>query len=92
MLDVNELLNQLKVSKNDPQISQKLKNLQDMFLSGNKGSSVSNISPETAKRIEMAANAMKNGDKKAAQNALNQIFSTDEGKNIAMQLKNIIGK
>lgn len=92
MIDANELMKQLKISQNDPKAAQTINNLKS-FMSTPQGKNLaSSISGDTARQIEKAAEAMKKGDKTAASAALSQILSTSEGKNLAMQLKNIIGK
>lgn len=92
MIDANELMKQLEISKKDPKVANAIKNLQSAMGSAGAKSLASNISEDTAKQIQKAAQAMKNGDKQSAQMALNQILSTSEGKNLAMQLKNLMGK
>ncbi len=92
MFDANELMKQLKISQNDPKAAQKIKNLRSFMDTAQGKNLASNISQDTAKQIEKAAEAMQKGDKTAANAALSQILSTNEGRNLAMQLKNIIGK
>lgn len=92
MFDTNELMKQLKISQNDTKTAKTINNLKS-FMSTPQGKNLaSNISEDTARQIEKAAQAMQKGDKTAASMALNQILSTSEGKNLAMQLRNIIGK
>ena len=92
MFDANELMKQLKISQNEPKAAQTINNLKS-FMGTEQGKNLaSNISKDTAVQIEKAAKAMQKGDKTAASAALSQILSTSEGKNLAMQLKKIIGK
>ncbi len=92
MFDTNELIKQLKISQNDPKTMKTISNLKSFMGTAQGKSLASNISQDTAKQIEKAAEAMQKGDKTAASAALSKILSTSEGKNLAMQLKNIIGK
>lgn len=92
MIDANELMKQLEISKKDPKVASAIKNLQSAMGSASAKNLASNISEDTAKQIQKAAQAMKNGDKQSAQMALNQILSTNEGKKLAIKLKNLMGK
>lgn len=87
MMDANELLRKLKLS-DGAQIAE----LQRILQSGQGRQMAGNVDAATARRIERAAKAAQAGDKRAAQQALNEILATPEGAALAAQLKRLMGK
>lgn len=92
MIDVNDLARRCQSSMNDPQARAAMEQAMRQLKGGAGKQFAQNITPDTAKRIERAAQAAGSGDKAGAMQALSDILGTPEGAALAKQLQFLMGK
>lgn len=92
MMDLNELARRCQQNVTDPQARATLDQAVRTLQSGAGRQLAQNITPDTAARIEQAAQSAQAGDKAGALRAVSDILSTPEGAALAQQLQFLFGK